>query len=179
MDIGDDCEGAELSSSPPSPSPSRPPSPDPSELENLARGKRPRSPSPSELSSELSSAPPTPGPSRAASPTTQPTPLHHPAPPLRTVEERRKKDSAKRRKKKKRAAAAVAADPLGTYRPKARTLKQLEKCPSTSVRFNAKSLEGSGAASYVGRRKATQRTALSTVQQLRRAGIKVNKWNGM
>lgn len=177
MDIGDDCEGAELSSSPPSPSPSRPPSPDPSELGR--GGKHPRSPSPSELSSELSSAPPTPGPSRAASPATQPTAPRRPAPPLRTVEERRKKDSAKRRKKKKRVAAAVTADPLANYRPKTRTLKQLEGCPSTSVKFNAKSLEGSGAASYVGRRIKTLRTAPSTVQQLRRAGINVNKWDGV
>lgn len=178
LDTGDDCEGAELTSNPPTPSPSRPPSPDPSESTHLTMA-RSQSPSPSELSSELSSAPPTPGPSRAPSPPTQPNPTPRPAPPLRTVEQRRKKDSAKVRKKKSRAAKAAAADPLKPYRPKAKQLKMLEKLASVPVKFNAKTLEGSGAGSYIGRRLKTNRKALTSVQQLRKAGIKINRWDGV
>lgn len=172
LEVGDDCEGAELTSNPPTPSSSRPPSPDPLEVEPV----RPTSPSPSECSSELSSVPPSPGPSQVALPIQHTSPPC-PAPPG-SVEKRRKKDSAKVRKKKKRAAKAAAADPLEAYRPRAPTLKKLEKSASVSVKFNAKSLEGSGA-SYVGRRQKTSPRGLSSAQQLRRAGIKVNKWNGM
>lgn len=91
----------------------------------------------------------------------------------------RQKDSAAVRKKKRRISKAVAADPLGAHRLKPCAIKKVEKCATVSVKFNAKSLEGSGAASYVGRRQRTSRSSLSSVQQLRKEQIKINKWDGV